>query len=103
MTEPIRVLIADDHDIVRTGLKAVLRTSADFSVVGEARDGIEAVERARELRPDLVVLDVRMPRLSGIEACRDIRSETDAQVLMLTSYADEKAVMAAIVAGASGF
>ena len=104
MTDTIHVLLADDHDLVRAGLKSALRGHEDFSVVGEARDGNEAVREAKRLRPELVVLDVRMPRLNGIEACREIRSEVpEANVLMLTSFADEKAVMAAIVAGASGF
>lgn len=104
MTDTIHVLLADDHDIVRTGLKAALRAHPEFSVVAEARDGQEAIREARRVRPDLVIMDVRMPRLSGIEACREIRAELpEANVLMLTSYADEKAVMAAIVAGASGF
>jgi len=104
MSETISVLLADDHDLVRAGLKAALRGHPDFNVVGEARDGQEAVREARRLKPDLVVMDVRMPRLTGIEACRAIRSEVPAvNVLMLTSYSDERAVMAAIVAGASGF
>lgn len=100
----IHVLLADDHDLVRTGLKAALRAHPEFSVVAEARDGEEAVREAKRVRPDLVVMDVRMPRLDGIEACRDILAEVPGtNVLMLTSYADERAVMAAIVAGASGF
>ncbi|MEO9254407.1 MAG: response regulator transcription factor [Tepidiformaceae bacterium] len=100
----IHVLIADDHDLVRSGLKAAMRTSDEFSVVAEARDGAEAVREARRVQPELVVMDVRMPRLSGIEACREIRAELpNTNVLMLTSYADERAVMAAVVAGASGF
>ncbi len=104
MADIIHVLIADDHDLVRSGLKAVLRNGEDFSVVGEARDGEEAVREALRLKPELVVMDVRMPNLSGIEACREIRAQLPtANVLMLTSYADERAVMAAIVAGASGF
>lgn len=103
-TDIIHVVLADDHDLVRAGLKSALRGHEDFSVVGEARDGLEAVREAKRLRPELVVLDVRMPRLNGIEACREIRAEVpEANVLMLTSFADEKAVMAAIVAGASGF
>ncbi|MCK9519950.1 MAG: response regulator transcription factor [Dehalococcoidia bacterium] len=102
--DTIHVLLVDDHDIVRTGLKAALRAHPEFNVVGEARDGQEAIREARRLNPNLVVMDVRMPRLSGIEACRDIRSEQpETNVLMLTSYADERAVMASIVAGASGF
>jgi len=104
MTESFRVLLADDHDIVRQGLKSVLRAHPEFNVVAEARDGEEAVRIAKKEQPDLVVLDVRMPRLGGIEACREIRSAVPgANVLMLTSYTDEAAVMAAIVAGASGF
>lgn len=104
MTDTIHVLLADDHDLVRAGLKAALRGHEEFSVVGEARDGLEAVRETKRLQPELVVLDVRMPKLSGIEACREIRSQVpNTNVLMLTSFADEKAVMAAIVAGASGF
>lgn len=104
MTDVIHVLLADDHDLVRSGLKTALRGHEEFSVVGEAKDGNEAVREALKLKPELAVLDVRMPKLSGIEACREIRSALPGtNVLMLTSYADEQAVMAAIVAGASGF
>lgn len=102
--DTIHVLLADDHDVVRMGLKTALRGFPEFSVVGEARDGEEAVREAIRLKPDLAVLDVRMPRLGGIEACREIRSSVPGcHVLMLTSYADERAVMAALVAGANGF
>ncbi len=102
--ETIHVLLADDHDLVRAGLKSTLRGHPEFNVVAEARDGLEAVREAKKFKPELAVLDVRMPRLTGIEACREIRSALpDTNVLMLTSYADERAVMAAIVAGASGF
>lgn len=104
MSDVIHVLLADDHDLVRSGLKTALRGHEEFSVVAEARDGNEAVREALKLKPELAVLDVRMPKLSGIEACREIRSALpQTNVLMLTSYADEQAVMAAIVAGASGF
>ncbi len=104
MSDLIHVLLADDHDLVRAGLKTALRGYEEFSVVGEARDGNEAVREAIRLKPELAVLDVRMPKLSGIEACREIRSAVpETNVLMLTSYADEQAVMSAIVAGASGF
>ena len=104
MSEVIHVLLADDHDLVRAGLRTVLRTHPEFSVVGEARDGDEAIAEAIRLKPELVVLDVRMPGKSGIEACREIRDAVPTtNILMLTSFADEKAVMAAIVAGASGF
>jgi len=102
--ETIHVLLADDHDLVRAGLKSTLRGHPEFNVVAEARDGLEAVREAKKFKPELAVLDVRMPRLTGIEACREIRSALpNTNVLMLTSYADERAVMAAIVAGASGF
>lgn len=104
MSESIRVLLADDHDLVRQGLKTALRAHADFNVIAEARDGEEAVREAKKQKPDLVVMDVRMPKLSGIEACREIRSAIpETNVLILTSYGDERAVMAAILAGASGF
>lgn len=100
----IHVLIADDHDLVRAGIKAALRGFPEFSVVGEAQDGHEAVREALRLKPELVVLDVRMPHLDGIEACREIRgSAPGINVLMLTSYADQNAVMAALIAGAGGF
>ncbi len=100
----IHIVLADDHDVVREGLKSSLRAHTDLSVVGEARDGAEAVQTARRLKPNLVVMDVRMPKLSGIEACREIRNELpDTNVLILTSYGDERAVMSSIMAGAGGF
>ncbi|MEX0783501.1 MAG: response regulator transcription factor [Dehalococcoidia bacterium] len=102
--ETVHVLIADDHELVRNGLKAALRSRPEFNVVGEARDGVEAVKESIRLHPDLVVMDIRMPKQNGIEACRDIRSALPGTyVLMLTSFADDKAVMGAILAGASGF
>jgi two-component system response regulator DevR len=104
MSETLSVLLADDHDVVREGLKSSLRPHTEFNVIGEARDGSEAVELAKRLKPDLVVMDIRMPKLSGIEACRDIRDELpDTNVLILTSYGDERAVMSSIMAGAGGF
>lgn len=103
MPNAIRVLLADDHDVVRDGIKSLLRAHDEFVVVGEARDGLEAVEQARALKPDLVVMDLHMPKMSGVEACREVRSELSTNVLILTSYSDEKAVLAAVLAGASGF
>ena len=102
--EVVHVLIADDHELVRSGFGALLRGEPRISVIGEAADGEEAVAMARRLEPEVVVMDVNMPRLSGIEACREIRASRPATgVLMLTSYADDRAVMTSLMAGASGF
>jgi two-component system, NarL family, response regulator DevR len=101
---PIRILIADDHEVVRIGLASLLDRQDGFSVVGEAASGDEAVHLARILRPDVVVMDIRMPNGSGTDACRAITSELgDVPVIMLTSYADEQAVFESIAAGASGY
>ena len=103
-TEAVRILIADDHEVVRIGLAALLDRQPGFSVVGEARSGDEAVRLARERRPDVVVMDIRMPDGSGIDACRTITTElSKTPVIMLTSYADSDALFAAIDAGASGY
>ncbi|MGH2382880.1 MAG: response regulator [Candidatus Limnocylindria bacterium] len=100
----VRILIADDHEVVRIGLASLLDRQPGFSVVGEARSGQEAVRLARQTRPDVVVMDIRMPDGSGIDACRAITSELPATpVVMLTSYADSDALFAAIDAGASGY
>ncbi|HSJ34760.1 MAG TPA: response regulator transcription factor [Acidimicrobiia bacterium] len=99
-----RVLIVDDHEIVRRGLAAMLSAHDDIEVVGEASSAEEALRRVGLDEPDVVVMDVRMPERSGIEACRDILSAfSDVKVLMLTSFADEEALMASIMAGASGY
>ena len=101
---PLRILIVDDHDIVRKGLTSVLSRRKEFQVVGEAGTAAEAVQKARELSPHVVVLDIRLPDASGIEVCRDIRAENpDVKVLMLTSYSDDEAVIGSIMAGASGY
>jgi two-component system response regulator DevR len=103
-TPAVRILIADDHEVVRIGLASLLDRQPGFSVVGEARSGDEAVRVARRERPDVVVMDIRMPNGSGIDACRTITSElTGTPVIMLTSYADADALFAAIDAGASGY
>lgn len=100
----MRIVVVDDHEIVRQGLKALLEAEDDFSVVGEAGSVVEAVRRVGYESPDVVVMDVRLPDGSGVEACREIRSRwPSVKVLMLTSYADEEALMSAIVAGASGY
>lgn len=104
ISTPVRILIADDHEVVRIGLAALLNRQAGFSVVAETASGEEAVRLARELRPDVAVLDIRMPDGSGIDACRSITAELgDCRVVMLTSYADSDALFEAIAAGASGY
>jgi two-component system response regulator DevR len=103
-TRPLSLLIVDDHEVVRQGLVALLGRRPEFQVVAEAGTVAEAVAAARKFRPDLVVMDVRLPDGSGIEACREIRAEMpETRVVMLTSYPDEDAVLSAIVAGASGY
>jgi len=99
-----RLMIVDDHEVVRMGLRAALDIEDDFTVVAEAASGVEAIERARAFRPDIILMDVRMEGMDGIEACREIRSELpDIHVLMLTSFAEEETVVAALLAGASGY
>jgi DNA-binding NarL/FixJ family response regulator len=99
-----RLLVVDDHEVVRQGLVAMISRRPGFQVVAEAGTAAEAVELARRYQPDLVVMDVRLPDGSGIEACREIRAELPGtRVVMLTSYPDEEAVFSAIVAGASGY
>ena len=101
---PIRILIADDHEVVRIGLASLLDGQDGFEVIGRARSGDEAVRLARHHRPDVVVMDIRMPNGSGIDACRTITAELDAMpVVMLTSHADSDALFDAIDAGASGY
>lgn len=101
---PIRILIADDHEVVRIGLAALLDRQDGFNVIGEAGTGEEAARLARVLRPDVVVMDIRMPGGSGTDACRAIReSSPSTPVIMLTSYADEEALFEAIAAGAAGY
>jgi two-component system, NarL family, response regulator DevR len=100
----IRLLIVDDHEVVRQGLVALLDRREGFQVVAEAGTAAEAVEQARKYEPDIVVMDIRLPDGSGIEACREIRADLPAtRVVMLTSFPDEEAVLSAIVAGASGY
>jgi two-component system, NarL family, response regulator DevR len=100
----IRILIADDHSVVRAGLRALLEHHKHFHVVAEASTGEEAISKAREYRPDIAVLDIRMPGISGIEACRQIVSTIEGcRVIMLTTYAEDELLFAAIRAGASGY
>ncbi len=100
----LRLLVVDDHEVVRQGLVALLDRRDRFQVVAEAGTVEEALEATRRFHPDLVVMDVRLPDGSGIEACREIRAEfPTTRVVMLTSYPDEEAVLSAIIAGASGY
>jgi two-component system, NarL family, response regulator DevR len=101
---PLRLLVVDDHEVVRQGLVALLDRRAGFEVVAQAGSVGEAIAQARLHRPDIVVMDVRLPDGSGVEACREIRAELPAtRVIMLTSFPDDEAVLSAIVAGASGY
>jgi len=106
MSEPIRVLLAEDQAIVRAGFRALLEAESDLEVAGEAADGREAVALARDLRPDLVLMDIRMPELDGLEATRQItadRTLKDTRVLVLTTFELDEYVFGALRAGASGF
>ena len=104
ISKTVRILIADDHSVVRTGLRALLERREHFRVVAEAGTGEEAVAKAQEFRPDVAVLDIRMPGLSGIEACRQIVDTVEGcKVVMLTSYAEDELLFAAVQAGASGY
>ncbi|TMF56191.1 MAG: response regulator transcription factor [Chloroflexi bacterium] len=103
-TGTVRLLIADDHEMVRLGLRSILESDARIRVVGEAASPQDAVYQAALLRPDVVLLDVRMPGGSGIDACREILGRNlGSKVIMLTSFADEDAVYESIMAGASGY
>ena len=99
-----RVMLVDDHEVVRSGLRAMLEAMDDMEVVAEAGNAAEAVLRARSYHPEVVVMDVRLPDRSGVEACRDIRAEDSSiAVLMLTSFSDDQALFDSIMAGAAGY
>jgi two-component system, NarL family, response regulator DevR len=104
MTDTLKVMLVDDHEVVRQGLRALLEAEEDIEVVAEADSGPMAVSLASAHQPDVVVMDVRMPEGSGVEACRAIRDERpDAQVIILTSFSDDEALFNSIMAGAAGF
>jgi NarL family two-component system response regulator LiaR len=104
MTECIRILIADDHAVVREGLRALIDVEPDMELAGEAADGVEAVQKAQSLRPDVILLDLMMPRKSGLEAIGEIKAQNpDARILVLTSFAEDDKVFPAIRTGAMGY
>lgn len=102
--KPIRVLVADDHIVVREGLCALISARPDMDVVGQASDGVEAVLQARALQPDVILMDLLMPRKGGVEAISEIKADNpDARILVLTSFNDDQKVYKAIKAGALGY
>jgi two-component system response regulator DevR len=104
MNSKYRLLLVDDHEVVRLGLKALLEHHPQFEVVGEAGTAKEAVDQVSRLRPDIVLMDIRLPGASGIEACEEItRSYPETRIVMLTSYAEDEMLFSAIRAGASGY
>jgi two-component system response regulator DevR len=104
VTEKLKVMLVDDHEVVRQGLRALIEAEQDMEVVAEASDGKQALDMARVHRPQIVVMDIRMPGGGGVEACREIRDHLpDTQVIMLTSFSDDEALFNSIMAGAAGF
>jgi DNA-binding NarL/FixJ family response regulator len=102
--EGIRVLIVDDHPVVREGIGSMLKKETDFKVVGEASNGLEAVEKARELSPDVVLMDLRMPEMDGVEAISTIKAEKpDIKFIILTTYSDDEYIFKGIAAGARAY
>ena len=102
---PVRIIVADDHEVVRSGFAGLLDTQPDFTVVGTAADGVEAVRIGRELRPDVILMDIRMPGMDGIEATRQLAATDPSgpRILMLTTFDLDEYVYDALRAGASGF
>ena len=102
--EPVRIVIADDHPVVRTGLHGILASQPDFEVVGEASTGREAVDLVQALRPDVVLMDLRMPEMDGVEAIsRIVAEQPEARVLVLTTYDGDADIVRAVGAGATGY
>jgi DNA-binding NarL/FixJ family response regulator len=102
--QPVKVLIVDDHDLFRRGVRHTIEPEEDFEVVGEAQDGAEAMAKARELKPDLILMDINMPHCSGLEAISAIKGELpDVKIIMLTVYDEDKNLFEAVKRGAGGF
>lgn len=103
-TKEITLVLADDHAVVRSGTRELLEQQPDFKILGEASDGEEAIRLAQELNPDVLIMDVRMPRVSGVEATRRIKADTpDMKILVLTAHDDDEYVFALLQAGANGY
>lgn len=107
MPDPIRILVVDDHAVVREGLRAFLALQDGFEIVGEASDGVEAIAKAAELEPDVILMDLVMPKLDGVSAMRELRSDeargSKARVIVLTSFLDDDRLLPALEAGAAGY
>jgi two-component system, NarL family, response regulator LiaR len=104
MAEDIRILIADDHGVVREGLRALIRSEPGMSLIGEAEDGIQAIDLARSLQPDVLLLDMMMPGKSGLEVIDAIKNEpSPMRILVLTSFSEDKLIFPAIKSGANGY
>ena len=104
MTTPIRILVADDHPVVRDGLVSILGTQPDFVVVGEAANGIEVVQKAASLRPDVILLDLEMPEMDGVEAFRRVRADNpNVQAIVFTAFDTDERIVGAVQAGAQGY
>jgi NarL family two-component system response regulator LiaR len=104
IANPIRILIVDDHAVVREGMRAFIQIKPDMEVVGEAADGIEALEKARDLDPDVILLDIVMPRLDGIGAIEQLKKQgSQARILVITSFTEDEQIFPAIKAGALGY
>ncbi len=102
--ETIKIMIVDDHTVVRDGLSAMLGRQEDFTIVGEAQNGLEAIEKTKDLNPDVILMDLRMPELTGVEAMRRIREDDpDAKFIVLTTFDSDEYIFDAIEAGAKGY
>jgi NarL family two-component system response regulator LiaR len=103
-SDPIRILLVDDHAVVREGMRAFIQIKPDMEVIGEAADGIEALEKARDLEPDVILLDIVMPRLDGIGTIEALNEQgSEARILIITSFAEDDQIFPAIKAGALGY